>query len=190
MPCGMNLELELEPISIILTKKDGEDVNSKDVVTLHVKMLPILPQDGMLTSLKARMREAGWTEHPDGSLTRALEEAEMRLSPDGKEITVTRTTSVTEIVVQGTVQQDETEEQARDRLYEAEKVKAKEKTERENLARLTALEPQARQELQVLLNRTYREAIEQRAREMGTLESLVERGDVGGTYEVKVVIKA
>jgi len=59
-----------------------------------------------------------------------------------------------------------------------------------NLEELGRHEPALRKELQEALNRTYRRALEAKARELGEVESLQEQGRADGTYEVTVVVKA
>ena len=78
---------------------------------------------------------------------------------------------------------------AEEKLAE-EKKAAQTKLALKNLEELGRHEPALRKELQEALNRTYRRALEAKARELGEVESLQEQGRADGTYEVTVVVKA
>lgn len=197
MPCGMNLEIALEPVRVVLKKGDSEDLESSDSVHLDVKMLPVLP-GRMAEVLRQQAKQAGWVEQPDGSLTTQIEEVTLALSPDATSLTLSRTVKETaKVEIESLVRGDDSEEDAQTQLdadvleqMAAERARVKAKLDQENLTRLTAVEPEARAALNTLLNRTYREALETRAREMGELESLTENGSPEGSYEVKIVVKA
>lgn len=197
MPCGMNLEIALEPVRVILKKGDSEDVTKTDTIHLDVKMLPILVGK-MGNLLKEQAKAAGWVEQPDGSMTTQIEDATVTLSPDATSLTISRTVQEKAVVeIESLVRGEESEDAAQTQLdqdvvkqLEAEKLRLQEKLDRENLAKLVAVEPAVRGLLNSLLNKTYREALETRAREMGELESIVENGSPEGSYEVRIVVKA
>ncbi len=194
----MNLEIALEPVRRVLRKDASDTVAAHDVVQLDVRVLPVLPNDGMVAILREQLRAGGWVDQPDGSLTLVLGDAVATLAPDGTSVEirreVTRTVEVSRTAtVRGSEDENKAEsaldKQVRDEL-ERSVAKERERMERENLARLTALEPDVREKLQEALNRTYRRALEERARQLGQLESMRESGDVKGTYEVTIVVKA
>lgn len=198
MPCGMNLEIALEPVRRVLRKDASDTVAAHDVVQLDVRVLPVLPNDGMVAILREQLRAAGWVDQPDGTMTIDLGDAKATLSKDGANVEIRREeTRKVQVAREATIRksdddakvESELDKQLRQEL-ERNVAAERERIEKQNLARLTALEPEVREKLQEALNRTYRRALEERARQLGELESLRESGDVKGTYEVTIVVKA
>ena len=199
MTCGMALGLELEALRrVYRTRELSDGVHVEDLVRLDVVLLPVLEDAAMRDALRAALREKGWTDGADGSMQKQLGEAVATLSPDGRSIGL-RTVADATVTVEGRAVVEgeggekkadrEAEKDAREKLAqrtEAERSRLAEK----NLGEIARREPELRAEVQQALNRTYRLALEERARQLGEIESLQERGDTGGTYEVTVVVKA
>lgn len=197
MTCGMTLELGLEGLRRVY-KSSSEGVDVVDEVHLDVAVLPVLPDGAMREIVREMLREGGWSARSDGSLEKTFGGAVATLSPDGAKVTV-RVASASTVSAQVTVSTaaDEkvSEAERAAELQAKERVKELARRERERLAAanvktLTAQEPAVRAEVQRALNRTYRKALEERARQMGEVESIDERGQQGGSYEVTVVVKA
>jgi hypothetical protein len=202
MPCGSNLEAAWEALRRVITSDNLKDqVHVEGVVHLEVKLLPLLGDARMKDMLRRTLREQGWTEDPDGGLSRDFNGATATLAPDGGAVTL-RVTNTTEVQakLQGSVAKTASNTEEREAVKELnaqakaaldrQREQARERLEREQIRVLAAAEPELRAKLQEALNRTYREALEERARELGELESLQERGDVKGDYEVTVVVRA
>ena len=205
MACGLNLELGWDGIGRVVRSKDATDtVHVEDAIRLDVRLLPVMPEDAMKALLREQLREQGWVDQPDGTMVRVLEDgAEATLEADARAVTLrVKSTRTVQATVSVTVtNKDKSEGQvereaaaaldvaAADRL-KALATERREALEREHVKALTAREPEVRAALQEPLNRTYRKALEQRAREIGELESLKESGDARGSYEVTIVVRA
>lgn len=199
MACGMNLELGLEGVRRVFRSSRAEaGVDVVDEVHLDVALLPVLPDAEMRDLAREVLREGGWTAREDGSLEKSFGAAVATLSPDGASVTL-RVRAASTVSATGsaevtstrseTAAEREAAERAKERLEEISK-RERERLAAENVKTLTREEPALRAEVQRALNRTYRKALETRARQMGEVESLHERGDERGSYEVTVVVKA
>lgn len=196
MACEMNLDINWQPIRIVRRIDASDSVSVEEEIHLAIRMLPLLEDAEMRQLLKHILKARGWTEAEDGSLSKDIDGALATLSADGKELRLRQAESA-EVSTSATVRVDRSksraEESAKKLLKEqlgALKDKEEGRLRGEALRKLTALEPELRAELQRALNQTYRRALEEKARRMGELESLQERGDEGGSYEVTVVVKA
>ncbi len=200
MTCGMNLELDLEALRrTYRTRSAEEGVAVEDEVHLGVALLPVLDDASMRSIVREMLRERGWRDVDDGSLQKGFGDAVAVLSPDGASIALRAkgsgkvTASASAAVRDGEGGEAKADREA-DRVA-GEKLRELVAKERERLAsanldELVRQEPALREEVQQSLNRTYRRALEERARQMGEVESIDERGGEGGTYEVTVVVKA
>ncbi|MEZ4405701.1 MAG: hypothetical protein R3A52_04275 [Polyangiales bacterium] len=199
MACGLNLELGWEGVGRPIVSRDMKGtVHVEGEISVDVKMLPILQDEAMRALLQRVLAEKGWEKSPDGSMSKRFGSATATLSADGKTVTL-KVEKQSEVSGRASVQQqdDESDTKAEQRAereaeknLEAEKGRVKTRLEEEGTRALLREEPGLRAALQEALNRVYREALEQRARELGEVESVQERGDVGGDYEVTVVVRA
>jgi len=80
------------------------------------------------------------------------------------------------------------ERAATKKLAEAEGV-ARRELEQRNVAELLRAEPEVQQEVRAAVNRTTKKALEQRARVLGEIDSVEERGSVDGNYELTITVK-
>ncbi len=198
MTCGMLLDLEWEPLSRIVRSDNLTDtVHVEDRVEIAVRMLPLLAGDAMGATLKEVLATQGWETQADGSMTRVFGEATATLDAGATTVTLRRAGDVTVTASGSAVVKDGDEKRAlakantaAERALEQERKRAEAKIEADNAAALTKEEPAVRAALQEALNRVYRQALEERARQLGEVESVDERGDVRGGYEVTVVVKA
>lgn len=197
MACGANLELGWMGLGRVTRTKDLEgEVHVEDVVEIPVTVLPLLDGDGMQSTLRDVLVGMGWTKQSDGTLTRSFGDVDATLSADAKTVTV-RAKAKETITASATVQTVKGEEKKADaeaakiaqKALDAKRVKTEEELARKNVETLTREERGVRAELQQALNRTYRKALEKRARQMGEVESLREHGDDRGSYEVTVVVR-
>ena len=201
MPCGMLLDLEWEALGRSVRTRDMEAaVHVEGRVVIAVRMLPVLQGDAMGATLREVLAEQGWEAQPDGSMTRGFGGVTATLDAGATTVTVSRAADA-RVSARGSavVQEGDDADEARaksvaqeraEKALEAKQAQAREKLEAENVAALTREEPSVRAALQEALNRVYRRALEERARQLGEVESIDERGDVRGGYEVTVVVKA
>ncbi len=199
MACGLNLELGWEGVGRPIVSRDMKGaVHVEGEISVEVKMLPILADEAMRAALQRVLAEKGWEKSAEGTMSKRFGGATATLSADGKTVTL-RVEKQSEVSGRASVQQsaDESDEKAERRAeraaeknLESEKARVKTRLEEEGTKALLREEPGLRSALQEALNRVYREALEQRARDLGEVESVQERGDVGGDYEVTVVVRA
>jgi hypothetical protein len=201
MTCGMLLDLEWEALGRSVRTRDLEaSVHVRDAVAIAVRMLPVLQGGAMGAALREVLAEQGWAAQPDGTMTRGFGGVLATLDAEAATVTVSRSAEAT-VTATGRATAtagDESDEkraaatagEIAERLLAQRRTAATARLEAENVAVITREEPSVRAALQEALNRVYRRALEQRARELGEVESIDERGDVRGGYEVTVVVKA
>lgn len=195
----MNLELGWEGLGRIVRSKDrSQDVSAQDEIHIDVKLLPVLPEEQMRDILRRVLEADGWTKQEDGSLTKNIEGVVAQLEPDAsrvvlravekKTITVTERRGFDKDAKEEDIDQ-QLEKGLDDQLARATKAQEEALT-RAAVAKLLGAEPSLREQIQTALNKVYREALEQRAKQLGSVEWVKEQGDPGGNYEVTLVVKA
>lgn len=199
MACGLNLLLGWEGIqNPRITKNLGGKAHAESVLTLTVKLLPIVGDAEMRELLRRVLEADGWARQSDGTMTRRLGAGVACLSADGETVTLT-VEATAEVRATATVEQGEGESDTkaeRRALAEAKKnlvqaqARAKEGLQTASAQALLREEPGLREAIQTALNKVYREALEKRARALGEVESVQERGEASGDYEVTVVVRA
>jgi FtsH ternary system domain X5 len=199
MPCGMNLELGWEGLGRIVRSKDrSQDVSAQDEIHVDVKLLPVLPEDQMRDILRRVLEADGWSKREDGSLTKNIDGVVAQLEPDGSKVVLRAVEKKTVTVSERRgFDKDTSDEEIDKQLDEglSDQLKRATKAEEDALtraavAKLLGAEPSLREQLQTALNKVYREALEQRAKQLGQVEWVKEQGDPGGNYEVTLVVKA
>ena len=201
MTCGMLLDLEWEGLGRAVRTRDLEAaVHVEGEVSIAVRMLPVLPGAAMGAALREVLAAQGWEAQGDGTMTRVFGEVTATLGADATTVTVRHAADATVTATgrEQAIEGDKADEKRADRVAKekAEKALADKraqvtaKLDAENAAKITREEPAVRASLQEALNRVYRRALEERARQLGEVESIDERGDVRGGYEVTVVVKA
>lgn len=195
----MNLELGWEGLGRIVRSKDSsKEVSAQDEIHINVKLLPIVSEEQMKAILRKVLGSDGWKKQPDGSMTKDVDGVEASLAPDASEI-VLRSKSTQSVTVsqRGVFDKDTSEEEIDKELskqaaatLDAAAKREQERINREVVARLLGAEPSMREQVQTALNKVYREALEQRAKELGELEWVREQGSPDGNYEVTLVVKA
>lgn len=198
MACEMNLQIEWVGLKRRLRSVERKETLAVEgEIHLDIRMLPILEEAAMLQVLKEVLKERGWREQEDGSLTKEIGAAIAVLPPEGKTVTlrqkrekeISATSGVSRDLSLDEKTAEKVARQEADRKLSEQKKKERAKLEEEIMRQLAALEPELKAEMQAALNQTYRRALEARAREMGELESLQESGDPGGSYEVTITVR-
>jgi hypothetical protein len=199
MPCGMNLELGWEGLGRIVRSKDrSQDVSAQDEIHVDVKLLPVLPEDQMRDILRRVLEADGWSKREDGSLTKSIDGVVAQLEPDGSKVVLRAVEKKTVTVSERRGFDKDTSDEEIDKQLDqglSDQLKRATKAEEDALtraavAKLLGAEPSLREQLQTALNKVYREALEQRAKQLGQVEWVKEQGDPGGNYEVTLVVKA
>ncbi len=199
MPCGMNLELGWEGLGRIVRSKDrSQDVSAQDEIHVDVKLLPVLPEEQMRDILRRVLEADGWSKREDGSLTKNIDGVVAQLEPDGTKVVLRAVEKKTVTVSERRGFDKDTSDEEIDKQLDqglSDQLKRATKAEEDALtraavAKLLGAEPSLREQLQTALNKVYREALEQRAKQLGQVEWVKEQGDPGGNYEVTLVVKA
>jgi hypothetical protein len=199
MACDMELQVGWAALRRSMRSIDVEgQVSTAHEVHLQVRVLPILDDVVMRQLLKQVLQERGWRENSDGSISKEVGEATATLSADGAEVTLSLKKD-TKVVVSARVEvkkdssESELQKAARSASAQALSSKKEQETQKQTeaaLKELTSLEPQLRAQLQDALNQVYKRALEQKAAQMGNLESSLEKQEANGSYEVTVVVRA
>lgn len=196
MACNMDLQLTWESLRRIRTVDVDKQVSTSHEVHIQIRVLSILDEPAMRALLRQVLKESGWTENQDGTLSQKIEGGVATLSPDATEVSLALQKSSlirvsTKVEAKGRTSQEELQKAGRKNkdVQEASQ-KEEERLTKEATQELSALEPLLRSKIQAALNQTYKKALEQKAQQMGKLESLQEKQEADGSYEVAVVVKA
>ena len=201
MTCGMLLDLEWEALGrAVRTREVEAAVHVADEVLIAVRMLPVLAGEAMGATLREVLAAQGWAAQADGTMTRSFGAVSAILDAGATMVTVRHAAEVTVTATgSATAVEGDVVDEARATAVAAQRAEAALAQRRgqataalaaANATVLTREEPAVRAALQEALNRVYRRALEERARQLGEVESIDERGDVRGGYEVTVVVKA
>ncbi|MBL8600615.1 MAG: hypothetical protein JNK72_01695 [Myxococcales bacterium] len=194
MACGLLLEAGWEGVARLRTEREKGTAHVEDEVRLQVTLLPLLDEGRMRALLRETLKAAGWAETADGGLSKSEGGVTASLTPDGREVVI-RASATVEVEGVGRAQGDD-EDAAREAQRAAKAdlarvtAQAQEGLRAKTLGEIAAAEPGLRAALQTALNRVYREALEEKARSMGEVESIQEKGDARGSYEVTITVQA
>ncbi len=170
MTCGMVLELGLDGVvRSVRAPGAAERVAVEGEVRVEVRLLPLLPDGGMASLLRAALGSAGWIEGESGGLCRPVGDAMAVLEAGGTVVRVSRVAVASSLP--GGVGGVRVELGV------------------ENARALTEAEATVRAELAAAVDGVHREAVMQRARALGDVESVTENGSAGGGYELTVVVR-
>ena len=160
------------------------DVEQQDELCVDVALLPILGEQAMRQLLLAELAKDGWQQTADGGRAKELRDGlTATLGPDGKTVTVTMTARRT--VVGGGTTKDAAETAARDSAARAESA-----VKREATTTLARAEGDVRAALDVAVQRVYVEALQQKARSLGTVESMQTSEAADGSVEITIKVRA
>lgn len=171
--------IQLEPLQVV-----RGTVTASDELCVGLDVLPILSDEEMRDLVRQTLREKGWKQEGDGSLSKDLGDgAKATLDEDGKKVTVTLTTS------QGITGAGRTTQEANAALA-GQKETAEEAAKRRATQRLTAAEPGIRAELDEAVQKIYVEALKKKAQRMGQVESMEESRSADGSMQITIKVKA
>lgn len=158
-------------------------VTGQDELHLDVSLLPILPGPEMIDRLRGELANDGWRADEHGGMTQTLADGLVaRLSADGSEVVITATERKT-VVGHGP------SAAAAERAAHDLAALAAEGAQRASTHRLSQSEGDLRASLDAVIQRTYVSALTERARQLGTVESLHEGTAADGTLEVTIKVR-
>lgn len=155
---------------------------SEDQFGMDLALLDILPAQDMVALVRDELKKAGWRPTKDGGMATVIEGASVKLEPDGSKITVqTRETKK----VTGRAASQASAKNSAQKSATA----AKDELARAVTKKLMRVEPAIREQVQKVLQKVYVEALQQKARALGEVESIDERRDSNGELELTIKIK-
>jgi len=195
MPCGATLEVTA------IAQREG-DVEVSDHADLEIRVLPILPRERTDEIVRAHLVERGWEQAPDGTLTKQLGDVLATLPAGSSTIRVTLSDEKSvrvEAQVKGRVQ---IADEAAGRAQIDEKAQAKAERELADASdaarreledavanKLLGVWRELRAELDEVVNVTTRQALEERASQIGSIESIEEGRDKDRGYELTITVR-
>ncbi len=156
--------------------------HSEDEFGMDLCLLDILPPQDMLALVRSELAKAGWKKTQDGGMQTTIAGATVKLTADGSRITVS-TKETKQITSRGTSQAG-AKSQA-----EASAKSAKDELARKVTKKLMEIEPEIREQVQQVLQKVYVEALQQKARTLGDVESIDERRDENGELELTIKVR-
>lgn len=199
MPCGATLEIGWIPVR--RTVERGDQVHHSDHLDVHVRLLPILEDKDQDAILRDELVDRGWTRQPDGSLTKPFGDAVATLAAGSSTIRVeveasraikASATAAGRVREEDRAAQDAIATQAADeaaRKLEVEREVARARLVRDNVDRLTRVHEQVEREVAEVVTATTKRALERRAAELGSVESVREGRDPEGGYELTITVR-
>ncbi len=155
---------------------------SEDEFGMDLALLDILPPKDMLALVRSELAKAGWKQQSDGSMQTQIAGATVKLAADGSRITV-HTKETKEVTSRAASQS--TAKQAAERQA----TQAKDDLARTVTKKLMELEPMIREQVQQVLQKVYIEALQQKAKTLGEVESIDERRDENGELELTIKVR-
>ncbi len=195
MPCGARLEVVQSTVL-----REG-DVRVSDHVDIEVRVLPVLPPAQLDTLVREELVARGWETEPDGSLSKHFGDAvarmpagssTIRLAVEDERAVAISATTTSRITEGDEVARAAVEARAAsdgDRKFELAKEAAEAELIKKNVDRLMGVYEELRGEIASAVNATTKRALEQRAREIGSIESSREGRGADGSYELTITVK-
>ena len=194
MPCGAQLEITA------LAQREG-DVEVKDHADLEIRVLPILPRERIDEIIRQHLLEQGWTKGDDGGLTKQIGDVQATLPAGSSTIRITlsdeKRVSVeakvkTRVAATEENAQAIVDKQAADKAAEklaAAQDLARREMEEQVANQLLGVWRELRAELDEVVNVTTRQALEERASQLGAIESIEEGRDKDRGYELTITVR-
>jgi FtsH ternary system-associated peptide len=199
MPCGASLELGWIPVRATIDRDAG--VHASDHIDVAVRLLPILEHEAQDTILRDELERHGWTRNADGSMSKVFGDAVATLPAGSSTIRleVSEDTSVSvSATAAGFADKDDAgaqdaiarkaEAAADAKLRDAVGV-ARQRLIDRNIQRLERVAEDVRTEVNEVATATTRRALEQRAAQLGAIESVTEGVAADGSYEVAITVR-
>lgn len=194
MPCGATLQ-----VTAVANRQD--DVDHTDHADIEIRVLPVLPRERTDVIIRQQLRDRGWVEQPDGSLHKEIGEAVAVLPADSNTVRVTLSDQTTVTVTsqakgnvavtneaQGRAQVEQRAAQEAETKLAAAAAAARKALEAKTAETLLKVWHEVRAELAEVVNVTTKQALQERASELGSIDSVTEaRGDHG--YEITITVR-
>jgi hypothetical protein len=169
----------VEPLSTA-----SKHVSASDALCIDVALLPILSPEDMRALLQQQLSQEGWQQAADGGREKVIRPGLVAtLSADGSTVTIAMTA---ERDVGGSGRSDAAAKAAAEKNAAAAEAAIK----REATTALAAAEADVRAALEQAIQKVDVDALEQKARSMGQVES-IERGTAAdGSLEITIKVRA
>jgi hypothetical protein len=160
------------------------DVEQSDQVCIDVALLPILGDEPMRQMLLDELEKDGWTRSADGGRTKQLGDGlAATIAADGRTVTVTMT-------AQRTVSAGGDSEDAAAAAARSAAAAAVADVKRSATTQLARAEGDVRAAVESAVQRVYVEALQQKARSLGVVESMQRRQGDDGSVEITIKVRA
>lgn len=184
-----------------ITVKENETRNLKagDEISTCLEILEILPPEDMATLLKNELKNRGFEEQPDGTMARKDGGLTVTVDPCSGEVTVKAeaaakvgleakrdATGFNDVGPSESALRDRVKEQLKQDLekkFEQEQSKLQTQATEELERHLTELQP----EISAVVNKVTRDALKQKAQQMGTVKEISEDAE-SGSLTIKVEV--
>lgn len=169
----------VEPLSTA-----NQHVSASDELCIDVSLLPILPPEVMHDLLKEELEKDGWKQTADGGREKTIRPGLVAtLAADGSTVTISMTA---ERDVGGSGRSDaEAKEAAKKNASAAEAA-----VRREATTALASAEADVRAGLEKSIQKVYIDALEQKAKSMGQVESIERGQSADGSLEITIKVRA
>jgi len=199
MPCGAVLEIGWIPVRKTVARDD--EVHASDHIEIQLRVLPILEQEEQHAIVRDELEQRGWVRQPDGSLTKTFGDALATLPPNSSRIRleVELEQAVTaSATASGTAREEDLA--AQDKIAEQAAAAAEKKLERarqdaraaleqKNIDRLLRVQGELEAEVAQVVKATTKRALQQRASQLGSIDSMIEGKAADGSYELTITVK-
>ena len=184
-----------------ITVKESETRNLKagDEICTDLEILEILPPEDMATLLREELKKRGFEEQEDGTMVRKDGDVTVKVDPCTGEVSVKAETDETvsqearrdatgfnDVGPSENTLRDRVKDQLKqdlDKKFEQEQSKLQTQATEELERRLTELQP----EISEVVNKVTRDALKQKAQQMGTVKEISEDAETGSlTIKVEV----
>jgi hypothetical protein len=160
------------------------NVKGADTLSLAIELMPIVGEAEMKDALTRALKDAGWTDGNAGTLVKNVADGVVAEVDAARTQVTLRSTAERTLTATARTSQD-----ARKALADQSE-KAAAQVQREATTQLARAEAGARAELDAAIQRTYVEALKQKARSLGQVESVVEGTAPDGSLEVTIKVRA
>ncbi|MEO8704884.1 MAG: hypothetical protein ABI867_32830 [Kofleriaceae bacterium] len=199
MPCGAELQIGWIPVRRQVDLDD--EVHSADHLDIDIRLLPILEGEAQDAIVREELEQRGWERQADGSLSKQFGHTVATLAAGSStiRIAVAAQTAVKASAEASGVAKEE-DLAAQDAIGDKAAALARSRLKRvaddaraelvqQNIDRILAVEADVRADVAEVAKITTKRSLEQRAAQLGAIESVIEGKDANGGYELTITVK-
>jgi hypothetical protein len=184
---------------ITVKESDTRHLKAGDEISTQLEILEILPPEDMATLLKEELKKRGFAEQDDGTMVRKDGEITVTVDPCNGEVTVKAETQETvsqeakreatgfnDVGPNESSLRDRVKDQLKsdlDKKFEQEQARLQNKATEKLEKKLNDLQP----EISGVVNQVTRDALKQKAQQMGTVKEVSEDAE-SGSLTIKVEV--